>query len=207
MILSFLKHRPKAKAIKNDMHLPWLELDIAVPYDNILNEFNNIKDQVVKHRSSDRLLNQTHKGWNSLTIHGVDATTTEAKEGLNTWTSVADQCPQTKQWIQQNFIINEQTGRIRFMYLEPGGWIMPHKDRDVHKLYEINVAISNPKGCVFRMLERGNIPFAPGKAFIIDTANKHMIHNDSDQPRLHIILHTDIDDKVIERSYANCYYS
>ena len=48
---------------------------------------------------------------------------------------------------------------------------------------------------------------SPGKAFIIDTANKHMIHNDSDQPRLHIILHTDIDDKVIERSYANCYYS
>ena len=59
MILSFLKHRPKAKAIKNDMHLPWLELDITVPNDNILNEFDNIKDQVVKHRSSDRLLKHT----------------------------------------------------------------------------------------------------------------------------------------------------
>ena len=104
----------------------------------------------------------------------INSTTTEANEGHHTWTSVADQCPQTKQWIQQNFIINKQTGRIRFMYLEPGGWIMPHKDRDVHKLYEINVAITNPKGCVFRMLERGNIPFAPGKAFIIDTANKHL---------------------------------
>mgnify|MGYP003127942820 FL=1 len=207
MILSFLKHRPKANAIKNDMHLPWLELDITVPTKDILNEFENVKDQLVSHRSKDQLLNQTHKGWNSLTIHGLDPSITEAKDGHHTWTSVADRCPKTKKWIEQNFSISETTGRIRFMYLEPGGWIMPHKDRDNKQLKEINVAITNPEGCVFRMLERGNIPFAPGKAFILDISNRHMIHNNSDEPRLHIILHTGIDDKVIERSYENCYYS
>ena len=207
MILSFLNHRPKAKAIKNDMKLPWLELDIKVPTQEILNEFQQVKDQIVKHRSKDSLLNQTHKGWNSLTIHGISPSITTEQEGHHAWTSVADQCPNTKQWIEQNFIINQHTRRIRFMLLEPGGYIMPHKDRDIHKLKEINVAITNPKGCVFRMLERGDIPFEPGKAFILDIANRHMIHNDSDQPRLHIILHTDISDELIERSYENCYYS
>ncbi len=202
-----MKHRPKAKSIKNDMKLPWLELDIKVPTDQILTEFEQVKDQLVSHRAGDQLLNQTHKGWNSLTIHGIDPSVTEEQEGKHTWTSVADKCPKTKQWIEDNFLINDNTRRIRFMFLEPGGWIMPHKDRDTHQLREINVAITNPSGCVFRMLERGNIPFEPGKAFILDIANRHMIHNDSDKPRLHIILHTDVDDKVIERSYENCYYS
>lgn len=207
MILSFLKHRPKAKSIKDDMKLPWLELDIKVPTEKILEEFEQVKDQLVSHRAGDQLLNQTHNGWNSLTIHGIDPSITEEQKGKHTWTSVADECPHTKHWIEENFIINDATRRIRFMFLEPGGWIMPHKDRDTHQLREVNVAITNPKGCVFRMLERGNVPFEPGKAFILDIANRHMIHNDSDQPRLHIILHTAIDDKIIERSYENCYYS
>ena len=47
MILSFLKHRPKAKAIKNNMYLPWLELDIKVPTKNILTEFENVKDSSI----------------------------------------------------------------------------------------------------------------------------------------------------------------
>lgn len=206
MILSFLKHRPKAKKIKNEMKLPWLELDIDVPVQTIMEEFENVKNQLVYHRADDQLLTETHKGWRSLTIYGINPSVTEDTEGNHAWTSVADQCPKTKQWIENTFIINNNTGRIRFMVIDPGGWILPHKDRDIHQLKEINVAITNPKGSIFRMLERGNIPFEPGKAFILDIANRHMLHNNSNELRLHIILHTDIDDKVIERSYENCYY-
>ena len=96
------------------MQLPWLELDIEVPTGNILKEFQNVKNQIVKHRSKDQLLNQTHKGWNSLTIHGIDPSITTEQEGDHTWTSIADQCPNTKQWIEKTFIINDNTRRIRF---------------------------------------------------------------------------------------------
>ena len=72
---------------------------------------------------------------------------------------------------------------------------------------EINVAITQPKGCVFRFLDRGTIPFCEGDAYIIDTSNKHLVWNNSDQYRLHMILHTDIEDKILEDSYANRFYS
>ena len=205
----FLRHRPKANAIKNDMKLPWLKLSLDIPTADILKEFEQVKDQLVAHRPNETIMHEQHNGWHSLTIHGVapDITDQTEKEMPHTWTSVAEECLTTKQWIQSNFIINNNTKRIRFMYLEPGGWILPHHDRETHMLKEINVAITNPQGCIFRMMDRGDIPFTPGTAFILDVANKHMVWNDSDEPRLHIILHTDIEDKTIEESYENCYYS
>ena len=207
----FLRHRPKANAIKHDMKLPWLKLAIDIPTADILKEFEQVKDQLVAHRSDETILYEQHHGWHSLTIHGIAPHITSDSDELNKqphmWTKIADLCPITKQWIESTFVINDNTKRIRFMYLEPGGWILPHTDRETHMLKEINVAITNPQGCIFRMMDRGDVPFTPGSAFILDIANKHMVWNNTDHPRLHIILHTDIEDKTIETSYEKCYYS
>jgi len=93
------------------------------------------------------------------------------------------------------------------MLLEPGGYILPHADRSQRGLREINVAITQPQGCCFRFLDRGTIPFEVGSAFIIDTSNRHTVWNNSDEYRLHIILHTQISDKILEDSYADSFYS
>ena len=205
-IASFLKYRPKKEFIIKS-GLPWLQLDIDVPARDIFSEFIKIEDQLVLHREQDKFGSLTHNGWKSATLYGVSTTQTTDSNKLHTWTDLANSCPITVNWIKENFIVNEKTGRIRFMFLPPGGYILPHKDRDSTKLSEINIAITNPKGCVFRFMDRGTIPFASGTGFIIDTSNKHMVFNDSQEPRLHMILHTEVSNEIIERSYEKCYYS
>ena len=180
---------------------------MVVPITEIFKEYLTVESEIIDHRSSDEVLGVNHKGWKSLTLHGVNKHITEDTDGIHTWTEIADKCSNTVEWIKDSFIFNEYTGRIRFMHLEPGGYILPHHDREQTGLREINVAIQQPKGCVFQFLERGVIPFSDGKVFIIDVSNKHMVYNNSNQMRLHMILHTDVSDELIERSYEKSYYS
>ncbi len=194
---------PSAKWITNESHLPYLELDLNVPTDNILNEWQQIKHLSKPHRIYD---GAEHKGWNGLTLYGVDKNITEDSQEPHSWTDIADQCPETKKWCMESFIINEQTGRIRFMDLAPGGFIMPHKDREEYRLGPINVAITNPEQAEFRMLNHGRIPFTQGKAFMLDVGNQHWCYNESNEHRLHIIVHTSVPDNLIEKSYANSRY-
>jgi hypothetical protein len=93
------------------------------------------------------------------------------------------------------------------MLLEPGGHIILHKDRDTKQLAEINVAITNPVDCEFRFKNYGPVPFVNGTAFMVDVSNEHFLFNYSDTPRLHMILHTKINDNIIAESYANRFYN
>lgn len=204
-VQSFLNYRPSAKTIKDDLGLAYLQLDLSVPYEQMLEEANQIKHKFVTHRGRDKLFgNLTHKGWKSLTLHGASSTTTEATEDSYSWTEIADLCPVTSAWIKGNFDV---TGRVRFMLLEAGGFILPHVDRETKHLNEVNIALNNPDGCIFRFLDRGNIPFKPGQAYIIDTSNKHMVYNNSSQDRMHVIVHGNVDEDLLRKSYAKCYYS
>jgi len=204
-VQSFLNYRPSAKTIKNDLGLSHLRLDLAVPYEQMLAEANQIKHKFVTHRGRDKLFaNLTHQGWKSLTLHGASSTTTEATEDFYSWTEIADLCPVTSNWIKGNFDV---TGRVRFMLLEAGGYILPHVDREIKYLSEVNIALNNPDGCIFRFLDRGNIPFESGQAYIIDTSNKHMVYNNSSQDRMHVIVHGNVDEDLLRKSYAKCYYS
>lgn len=205
-INSFLQYRPNADWIKENSGLPWLELDLEVPVNDILEEFETVKHRLVEHRAGDIIVGHKHAGWKSMCIYGANTETTTASDQKHNWTDIATDCFSTVDWIKENFIIDSNTGRIRFMYLEPGGYILPHTDKTNSRLSEINIAITHPQGCVFRFLDRGNIPFEPGKAFIIDTSNRHMVVNLSKEPRLHIILHTKISDHLLTESYEKSYY-
>jgi hypothetical protein len=92
------------------------------------------------------------------------------------------------------------------MLLEPGGYILPHHDYDEPRLTAVNIAINNPRGCEFRMMNHGVIPFSTGRAIMLDLSHDHWVINASDQPRLHIIFHGEVPDRTIERSYANSRY-
>jgi hypothetical protein len=208
LIEYFLRHRPAADWIINSSGLPYLKLDISVPIDKIFLEWSQVKDLAVEHRSDDVLMKEyKNQGWKSLVLYGASATSTEQSQGNLSWTEIAEQCPITVKWIKDNFIIGPNTGRIRFMLLEAGGYILPHVDRDIKHLGEINVAINNPQGNTFRFLDYGTVPFNPGDAYMLDLSNKHFVYNNSNQDRLHIILHTAVKNELIETSYANRYYN
>jgi hypothetical protein len=205
----FLRYRPMAQWIKNSSGLPYLKLDIPVPCAEILDEWNKVKHLAVAHREKDALMNYNNKGWKSLVVYGASPQATEQDEGKETftWTEIAVQCPKTVQWIKENFIIDSNTGRIRFMLLESKGYILPHEDRTEKYLSEINVAVSNPQGNIFRFLDHGTVPFNAGDVYMLDLSNKHLVSNNSEQDRLHIILHTTVDEKIIEKSYGDRYYN
>lgn len=204
---SLLNSCPDADWIKNQSKLPWLQLDIDVPTAEILAEWEKVKHRAVPHRSSDKFYNMQNVGWESLTLYGAASNVTTETDEEYDWTDIAQSCPVTRNWILDNFLVTETTGRIRFMLLRAGGYILPHKDRSESKLREINVAINNPTGCIFKFIKNGIIPFKDGTAYIIDTSNEHLVYNDSDTDRLHIILHADINNKIVEKSYEARYHN
>jgi hypothetical protein len=203
-----LRYRPSSDWICAQSNLPYLKLNMVVPTSDIYTEWQVVSRQAVPHRSDDHYGKVTNMGWKSLSLYGVSATDTVASRGNLTWTTVAEQCPKTMQWLNDNFTINETTGRIRFMLLEPKGFIVLHKDRDKKGLSEINISITNPDGCRFRFKNYGTVPFNQGDAFLMDVSNEHFVYNGSNNPRLHIIVHSKLkNEKLIAESYANSYYS
>lgn len=211
IIQHYLDLRPTSEWITQSSGLCCLRLDTTVPVDDIAHEWESVKHLAVLHRPKESISDKFfygHRGWKSLTIYGVHHQTTELTEGKRSWTEVADLCPLTKNWLEQNFCIDDTTGRIRFMLLEPGGYILPHTDRPEKGLFEINIAITNPQGCIFRFTNYGNVPFEKGSAFLMDISNQHLVYNNSDAERLHIIVHGKLKDtSIIQKSYENRYHS
>lgn len=210
IIQYLLKYSPSADWILNESGIPFLPINLNVPMDDILKEWNQISDQAVLHRSDDyykSFKNTNNSGWKSLTIYGVNKHETQLTNSNMNWTSIAEQCPITKQWLMDSFEITSSTGRIRFMLLEPNGFILPHKDRENAKLFEVNIAITNPLGCIFRFKEYGTVPFQSGSACIMDISKEHFVINNSPEPRLHIIAHARLKNKnLVKESYADRYY-
>jgi hypothetical protein len=169
--------------------LPWLRLDIKFNHDVLLEEARRQEFRYVRHRGNGR-------GWKSICLHGIGSECTlaaseygfenEAK-APHRWTDVADECPETKRFIQS--LPYNRFFRVRYMLLEPGGFIAPHRDADVPRLGPINAALNHPPGCVFKLEKAGIIPFVPGSAFLIDVSNRHALINASRFPRFHLIIH------------------
>ena len=203
--------------IINESLLPWLKLDISFPYQQMYEEAISLKDHFVSHRDQDgdaAIGGYRHKGWRSLCIHGIDHRKTNHfvqygytshEETPYKWTDICDKCPVTYDFFKNIFPFKKYF-RVRFMLLEPGGYITPHNDADHHSLSPVNMALNNPKGCKMKMKQhKGFVPFEPGTAFLLDVGNTHAVFNDSDEDRYHIIVHgikgKDFKE-IVERSYA-----
>jgi len=189
---------PTFNWIVNNSKLPWLELDIDFPFEKMYEEAKSIKDMFVKHRDSDGNGGYRHKGWRSLCIHGIDAYKTNHYEQYGyssnqetpyVWTEVAEKCPVTTKFFKESFPYKNYY-RLRFMLLEPEGFITPHKDTDTNKLSPINMALNHPEGCLMKMSgHKGYVPFKAGKAMMLDVGNEHAYINKSNEDRYHIIVH------------------
>lgn len=200
--------------IRKESGLPWLSLDISVPYEEMLEEAKSIKERFVSHRSGDIRGGYTHRGWKSLCIHGIDEHKTNhyTSYGFNsnedtpyTWTKAADLCPITTNWLINKFPYDKYF-RVRFMLLEPEGFIAPHKDTNINILSPINVALNHPTGCIFKMKKHGVVPMKPGTVMLLDVGNTHAYINKSTEDRYHIIIHgipTQEYKTLVEKSYNN----
>jgi hypothetical protein len=198
--------------VVKESKLPWLPLDIELPYEDMLQEAKDIKHLFVDHRDDDVKDGYGHKGWKSLCIHGIEEykTNHHTQYGYNSneetpykWTSISDKCPITTNWLKNIFPMDTYY-RVRFMLLEPGGFIVPHKDSDHNHLAPINVALNHPKNCIFKMEKHGVVPMKPGVAMLLDVGNIHAYINKSNEDRIHIIIHGKTTEKykdLVIRSY------
>jgi hypothetical protein len=195
--------------IMSNSGLPWLQLDITIPHETILNEINNIESLLIEHRDD----YGEHYGWKSFCIHGKSYDATREESHYNddrpyVWTLEAQQgMPQTVEYFARYWPAS-QFKRVRVMLLEPGGYVSIHQDHAVSKLTAINIAITQPAECKFVMANHGVVPFVPGRAFWLDISNQHTVINNSNQPRWHIIVHQLFDDNfqnMVVNSYKKLY--
>ena len=184
----------QANWILIESKIPYLPLDIAGPWKEMYNEALQLDSEFVTHRSD-------AMGWSSLTIHGLSATKTMSpdaypeyadipeKELNYTWTEIQDRCPVTVSYFRDIFGWPSY-GRIRFMKLEPGGYIPPHTDGQSHALVAVNISLNNPENCEMIVEDVGVIPFKDsGGALAFNNCRKHSVKNASDISRYHIIVH------------------
>jgi hypothetical protein len=159
-------------------------------------------------------------GWKSLTLHGLNDDTQSLEQYSDNrrdvldslhWTWVADRCPITKKFLTDVWPA-EFLNRVRFMLLEPGGYILPHQDRpdDQKRLSVCNISLNNPSGCEFLMKDHGKVPFSDdGSAFLMDISNVHAVWNRSNTPRIHMIIHYEIGHRIRDFFYVlrSSYYT
>ena len=176
------------------------------PWKKMYQEAENLLDKFYVHRET------YGQGWKSLTIHGLDDDTQSLDSYGNRdqtikqlhWTWVADQCPATKKFLTKCWPA-EFLNRVRFMLLEPGGYILPHQDRpDTEKRLSVcNISLNNPEGCEFVMQNQGIVPFKDsGSAFLMDISNVHSVWNKSNKPRIHMIIHYELGKRIRDFFYV-----
>lgn len=210
-----LAHRPAStvQEILRESLLPYLPLKgIPVPWREMLEEAKRLESVALSHRS--RL--EEHKGWKSLVLHGISSVHTQHADqygmdpedpSIYRWTDIADLCPVTKAFFQTRFHY-EEFQRVRFMYLEAGGYILPHVDEESrYYLGPTNIALNNPEGCRFVMENVGEVPFRAGDANKLALIHRHAVYNESSETRIHIIVHGSPDmaywSEIFKKSYQS----
>ena len=178
--------------LAEDTTVPYVRLDLDIPWQQIHKEALAVKNQCIVHRPDEG------KGkWLSCCLHGIDNEYTNdwmyydgkfKTEPEYKWTSISEQCPVTTTFFKEQFPYHTYK-RLRFMWVEPGGYILPHQDDQQRCLTPINISIYNPVQCEFRYKNYGTLPFVNGSAFLIDVGQPHSVWNRSSEARLHIIAH------------------
>jgi hypothetical protein len=172
-----------------------IKLDLPIPHEEMLQEAKNLRDRFIPYRADDG------QGWHSLPIVGLDDDSTMAwtaypkyTSGRDAapdykWTSHSELCPVTVNWLK-NVFPSKCYGRVRFMLLEAGGYIGPHRDSEHPVVEPVNVALSNPEGCVWHWAGvNEELHFKPGDVRAMNIMYTHAVRNNSTEDRYHMIIH------------------
>lgn len=199
-----------------EQKVPYIELDIKFNPGLWKSESVLAEPYLVKHRES-----QDHNGWMSCCIHGIDTSKTgiwhvySETEPEYKWTDLSEKTPIIKQF-WQDFPF-ERYARIRFMQLLGNGHVYPHNDNPgegislLEHLVPINIAIDHPDNCYMVLKNHGIVPWSNGDIKIVNITNDHSVVNYNSKPRMHMIAHGYIGNKIhefsklIARSYRKQY--
>lgn len=149
------------EAIKSRSGLPWLPVRIEVPHEDMLAEARALKRAFVAHRSD----HDQSRGWRSICIHGLSSAHTASFQAYGytderdvpyDWTDICKFATRTHAFFRDTFGYRSYR-RVRFMLLEPGGYVMPHVDFPDDRLVALNIALNNPEGCDFVMEGEGTV--------------------------------------------------
>lgn len=192
----------------------WIELDIEIDLDSWISEATESIPYLVEHREGDG-----HAGWTSCCVHGlaVDKTGTDMTAPIEDyhWTELSKQTPVIKKFWQA--FPFEHLLRVRFMSLGAGGHIAPHSDSPgqidnlINHIVPVNIAIIHPDDCTMTVKGHGDVPFKPGRAFLVNITNEHSVVNNSNSQRIHMIGHGLVGNRIEEfselivRSYRKQY--
>jgi hypothetical protein len=187
--------------------LPWLEIKgLDLPYAEMLAEARSLRHRFVVHRKG------CGRGWLSLCVHGTSAEQTDApsvygltdEETVYDWTDIQDQCPVTVDAFKNLFHYVHYM-RVRFMLVEPGGYITPHVDANNYVFGAVNISLNNPEGCSL-VTECGTVPFrSTGSAMFLNTSYQHTVWNNSNEDRIHMIVHGTPDSRFWNNIVINSY--
>ena len=199
-------------------NIAFIDIDLTIDLEAWQREALIAAPFLVPHRESDS------QGWNSCCIHGIDVDKTGlwmnycAFEPEYNWTELSKLTPTiTEFWKSLPF---EKFARVRFMELEPNGYIDPHvdapKDFDqdfnlLDHLIPFNIAVIHPDDCYMSLKDHGVVPWKNGNIRLVNITNEHSVINFSNQPRIHMIGHGLIGNrfsdfcKLIARSYRAQY--
>jgi len=173
--------------------LPFLKIQTSVPHKEMLDEAKRLLPFFVNHRGD-------AYNWKSLCLWGLSHAhtgvpedygmeeTDELEEQYMDWTDMSKFCPTTKNWLENDFGFNSFT-RVRFMLINPGGYIKPHSDTDHSELIAINIALNMPEKCCFIVDKYGCLPLNEGDIFLFNNSYTHAVWNQSNEPRIHMIVY------------------
>jgi len=184
------------EAAQPDKDCAYYPIEFDFDQSLLLSECQAVDDLYFNHRSQDKKKGYGHRGWQSLTLHGIGPHKTEhyTKYGFDSleaagyhWTEVCERVPNLQKFLSA--LPYRVFDRVRIMRLAPGGYIMPHTDGPGRIFSPLNIAINNPQGCDFVFKGAGLVPFRAGRGMILDVAREHVVINRSSEARYHVIVH------------------
>ena len=213
---NFLNDSPSDEWIINHSGLPWLKLDLNIPWKKLHQEISSFKEYFTSYsedtsdeNSEAKLARKLHaarnnvdfpdKNWKLLTLHGVehniimDHSNYKEYKDKNIpykWTSIGSKCVFNSLYLNSILEIDTNT-LIKYNVLEPGGFILPHSDStdfNKNQCRSLTLFITHPQGCNFHFKNWGNIPASSGTAFLMNLDNYHGTNNESNEDRFHIMV-------------------
>jgi hypothetical protein len=188
-------------------HLPWVMVNEEFekkedwPYQEMLEEAKALDKQnfIPKYNDGNNI------GWGAVALYGLSSDSTLPPEeygyanynearaaGALDWTDISEKCPISTKFFKENFNY-KRYNRIRFMKVEPGGFIRWHNDipegeDPMYPLAVHNMALNNPDNCFFWMGMWGIMPVKAGSIWNFANEHYHCVVNDSDEVRYHMIV-------------------
>lgn len=151
--------------------VPWVKMNFNVPCYDIEQEYSSIKETLIINRPQDG-----HKDWFAVSLFFKDVVT-----------EIGLKCPKTLEFIRS--LPYDRIDDCRFLLIKSGGFIAEHSDVPEHNwLDTLNVSITYPKGSKF-VLNKEEVPYHVGASFVLNVHYPHWVENNSDEDRLHLIVH------------------